>query len=111
MVYHNIWVKGLPFKISFFMWKLWKAKLPLDDAFRRMGYFMPSKCWCCVNPAEENISHVFFRSNAAVKVWNYFLSNVGLMVGESLHQAVLKCWKAQVIPRLKPIFQALPSII
>nr|XP_009608052.1 uncharacterized protein LOC104102124 [Nicotiana tomentosiformis] len=32
--YMNMLVKGLPFKISFFMWKMWKAKLPLDDAIR-----------------------------------------------------------------------------
>lgn len=48
--YSKMWVKGLPFKISFFMWKLWKGILPLDDAPRWLGYFMPSKCWCCVNP-------------------------------------------------------------
>lgn len=41
-LYKFIWVKGLPFKISFFMWSLWKAKLPLDDYMRIMGYFMPS---------------------------------------------------------------------
>ncbi|XP_070041409.1 uncharacterized protein [Nicotiana tomentosiformis] len=31
IAYKMIWVKGLPFKISFFMWKVWKAKLSLDD--------------------------------------------------------------------------------
>ncbi|XP_075105034.1 uncharacterized protein LOC142179115 [Nicotiana tabacum] len=37
--YKKIWVKGLPFKIAFFMWKMWKNKLPLDDFFRRLGYY------------------------------------------------------------------------
>ncbi|XP_075092316.1 uncharacterized protein LOC142172566 [Nicotiana tabacum] len=33
--YRMIWVKGLPIKIAFFMWKVWKAKLPLDDLLKR----------------------------------------------------------------------------
>lgn len=45
-----IWLKGLPFKVSFFMWKVWKNKLPLDEFFKRLGYLMDSRCWCCVQP-------------------------------------------------------------
>ncbi|XP_075086271.1 uncharacterized protein LOC107811236 [Nicotiana tabacum] len=112
VAYKNIWVRGLPFKMAFFMWKLWKAKLPFDDYFRRLGYFMPSKCWCCINPSEEIMSYVLFRSYAAKTVWKYFLSNAGInMEGLSMQQTILKCWAAQVVPRLKPILQDLPSII
>ncbi|XP_070004881.1 uncharacterized protein [Nicotiana sylvestris] len=112
LIYDNMWVKELPFKISFFMWKLWKGKLPLDDVIRRMGYYMPSKYWCCVMPKDEILSHVFYRSLTALKVWSYFYSHAGLSLeGFNLHQAMVKCWTTKVIPRLKPIFQALPSII
>lgn len=68
--YRNIWVKGLPFKVSFFMWKVWKNKLPLDDFFKRLGYLMASKCWCCVLSNEETMPHLFFTSYSATKVWN-----------------------------------------
>nr|XP_016444849.1 PREDICTED: uncharacterized protein LOC107770100 [Nicotiana tabacum] len=57
--YMMIWVKGLPFKISFFIWKVWKAKLPLNDFLKRVGYCMPSKYWCCVQPNEESLQHLF----------------------------------------------------
>nr|XP_009757964.1 PREDICTED: uncharacterized protein LOC104210705 [Nicotiana sylvestris] len=73
LAYKMIWVKGLPFKISFFLWKVWKAKLPLDDFLRKLGYSMPSKCWCCADPKEESLLHLFFTSNAAKSVWTYFL--------------------------------------
>ncbi|XP_070037046.1 uncharacterized protein [Nicotiana tomentosiformis] len=107
-----IWAKGLPFKISFFMWKVWRNKLPLDDFFRRLGYLMASKCWCCTNPMEETRQHVFFTSYAAKTVWSYFLNHAGIGVeGITFHQAVVKCWTAKVIPRLQPIMPALPSII
>ncbi|XP_075078442.1 uncharacterized protein LOC142164361 [Nicotiana tabacum] len=112
IAYQNIWVKGLPFKIAFFMWKVWKAKLSLDDYFMKLGYVVTSRCWCCLNPDEETLPHVFFRSQVAQSVWYYFLSNAGLsMEGLSLQQTIIKCWTAHVIPRLKPIFHALPSII
>lgn len=44
IAYKNIWAKGLPFKIAFFMWKILKGKLPLDDTFWRMGYCISSRC-------------------------------------------------------------------
>nr|XP_009798917.1 PREDICTED: uncharacterized protein LOC104245059 [Nicotiana sylvestris] len=107
-----IWVKGLSFKISFFMWKVWKAKLPLDDFMRRLGYFMPSRCWCCIDPQEESLTHLFFTSHAAKIVWKYFLARAGIkMEGLTLHQAITRCWTARVLPRMKPIMQALPSCI
>lgn len=110
--YIKMWVKGLPFKISFFMWKVWKAKLPLDDHMKKMGYAMPSRCWCCVQPGEETLQHLFFTSFAAKKVWSYFLMHAGIKIeGLSMHQAIVKCWTLTVISRLQPIFQALPTII
>ncbi|XP_075097862.1 uncharacterized protein LOC142175181 [Nicotiana tabacum] len=107
-----IWVKGLPFKISFFLWKVWKAKLSLDDFLRKLGYFMPSKYWCCADPKEESLLHLFFTSNVFRSVWSYFLRRAGIVLdGLSLHQAITKCWTAPVVPRLKPVLQALPACI
>ncbi|XP_075096138.1 uncharacterized protein LOC142174244 [Nicotiana tabacum] len=96
--YRMIWVKGLPFKIAFFMWKVWKAKLPLDDFLKR--------------PDEESLQHLFFRSETAKTTWKYFLSRAGIVVeGLTLHQAITKCWTANVCLRLKPVMQALPSCV
>ncbi|XP_070029417.1 uncharacterized protein [Nicotiana sylvestris] len=107
-----IWVKGLPFKIAFFMWKVWKAKLPLDDFLKRVGCCMSSKCWCCVQPDEESLQHLFFRSETAKTTWKYFLSRVVIAVeGLTLHQAITKCWTANVCLRLKLVMQALPSCV
>ncbi|XP_019251036.1 PREDICTED: uncharacterized protein LOC109229948 [Nicotiana attenuata] len=112
LAFSNMWIAGLPFKISFFMWKLWRGKLPLDSTLRRMGYFVPSKRWCCIRQNEETISHVFFRFYTATKVWSYFFNHAGISLeGLSLHQAIVKCWTLKVITRLKPIFLALPCII
>ncbi|XP_070005263.1 uncharacterized protein [Nicotiana sylvestris] len=79
---------------------------------RRLGYFMPSRCWCCADPKEETLVHLFFTSKAAIIVWRDFLLRAGMyMEGLSLHQIITKCGTAQVLPRIKPIMQVLPSWI
>lgn len=37
-IYKWIWTKGVPFKMAFLMWRLWKFKIPLDDKVRRWEY-------------------------------------------------------------------------
>ncbi|XP_059284804.1 uncharacterized protein LOC132038098 [Lycium ferocissimum] len=36
-VYKQLWIKGVPFKISFFLWRLWKFKLPVDEVLASIG--------------------------------------------------------------------------
>ncbi|XP_059310093.1 uncharacterized protein LOC132061267 [Lycium ferocissimum] len=64
-IYKYIWIKGLPFKISFFMWRFWKFKLPLDEALKKINISLASRCWCCTNPKEETTQHLFTKSYAA----------------------------------------------
>ncbi|XP_075083250.1 uncharacterized protein LOC142167001 [Nicotiana tabacum] len=112
ITYRMTWVKGLPFKIAFFMWKVWKAKLPLDDFMKRIGYCMPSKGWCCVQPNEESLQHLFFRSETTKTTWKYFLLREGIVVeGLTLHQAITKYWTTNVCLRIKLVMQALPSCV
>lgn len=35
ITYKWMWIHGLPFKISFLVWRSWKFKLPVDDRIRR----------------------------------------------------------------------------
>lgn len=30
-IFKGIWTKGVPFKIAFLIWRLWKQKVPVDD--------------------------------------------------------------------------------
>ncbi|XP_070032252.1 uncharacterized protein [Nicotiana tomentosiformis] len=65
--FKNIWIKGLPFKILFFLWRLWRRKVATDDLWRRQGYIVMSRCWCCHHPQEETIDHIFLTSPIANK--------------------------------------------
>ncbi|KAK6786237.1 hypothetical protein RDI58_014762 [Solanum bulbocastanum] len=76
-IYKRIWTKGLPFKMAFLIWRLWKFKIPVDDRVRRWGIAGPSRCWCCVHPDQETLAHVFLRLDIANRAWSYFSSFAG----------------------------------
>ncbi|XP_075074722.1 uncharacterized protein LOC142162286 [Nicotiana tabacum] len=40
----KVWVKEIPFKISFFMWRMLKNRLPLDDRIQLLGLQVDSNC-------------------------------------------------------------------
>ncbi|KAH0696148.1 hypothetical protein KY289_013630 [Solanum tuberosum] len=42
--FRRIWVKGLPFKISFLVWRLWKAKIPVAAILARWNPSMDPSC-------------------------------------------------------------------
>nr|XP_016492588.1 PREDICTED: uncharacterized protein LOC107812069 [Nicotiana tabacum] len=72
----------------------------------------PRTAYRMIWPDEESLQHLFFRSKTAKTTWKYFLSRVGIVVeGLTLHQAITKCWTANVCLRLKALMQALPSSV
>ncbi|XP_060177861.1 uncharacterized protein LOC132607800 [Lycium barbarum] len=78
-LYKQMWIKGLPIKISFFMWRLWTFKLPLDDKLKKWGHQFPSRCYCCQHPEVEDTSHVFLHLPTEA-IWKYFCGPVGIII-------------------------------
>ncbi|XP_060183224.1 uncharacterized protein LOC132613196 [Lycium barbarum] len=76
--FQNMWIKGVPFKISFFMWRLWKFKVPIDEVVASIGIPLVSKCCCCHNAQIDTINHLFLCGDLAAKVWRYFNMGAGL---------------------------------
>lgn len=71
-----------------------------------------SRCWCCQQPQEESIEHIFVTSPTASKVWNLFKGVAGISVQLiQLKQIIRHWWYAQCCLKLKPLFQAVPAII
>lgn len=104
-LYKFIWVNGLSFKVCFFMWRLWMEKLTLDDTVRRWGYIFPSRCWCCENPKEETLAHMFFRSPVARFIWKYFSAPAGINIeGKLLIQVINEWWRSPFNTILKEIY-------
>lgn len=94
------------------MWRLWKAKLPLDDWFLRLGYLRTSRCWCCRHLKQEILAHVLLTSPAAKFVWNYFGAPVGIRIeGKQLVQVINEWWLKGGNSSLKAVYQAMPTMI
>ncbi|WMV29500.1 hypothetical protein MTR67_022885 [Solanum verrucosum] len=45
-----LWRKGLPFKISFLNWRIWKGKLPVGQLLHSWSTNTSSDCSCCHSP-------------------------------------------------------------
>ncbi|KAK4706513.1 hypothetical protein R3W88_033930 [Solanum pinnatisectum] len=41
----NIWVKGLPFKVSFLLWRLWFKRIPIGEVLIRRGITDSGLCF------------------------------------------------------------------
>lgn len=111
-LYKHIWIKGIPFKISFLLWRLWKFKFPLDDMLKRWGIQFPYRCHCCVSPDVKTVSHLFLKAPVARYVWQYFGGPAGLnFEGLNLAQVINVWCDAPRSPILKLIYHVIPIFI
>ena len=54
-----LWHWVLPLKVSFFMVRLMRGRLPIMGELHKFGIGGPSRCFCCPNPSQETIDHTF----------------------------------------------------
>ncbi|WMV21122.1 hypothetical protein MTR67_014507 [Solanum verrucosum] len=106
-----MWVKGLPFKIGFFLWRVWRGRIATDDNLKRMRIQVVSKCYCCEEGQLETMSHLLLTAPIAQKLWKQFASCVGLSVTENLKQTIYRWWEHKMSHKLDQILKAVPAII
>ncbi|CDP18963.1 unnamed protein product [Coffea canephora] len=70
MVSRYIWGTALPKKISFFVWRLVRQWVPLDEQLQRKGVHLGSRCSCCEG-ASETVGHLFVSGPVAESVWGH----------------------------------------
>lgn len=68
----NIWLKGVPFKVSFFVWTLWKKRLPIGEIILRWGSSQAISCSCYDNEELETFDHLFMHCPDSKIVWSFF---------------------------------------
>lgn len=66
-----------PFRINAFVWRAVNKAISVDARIRDKGVNLASKCSCCHHGAEEFINHLFFQSDCAISVWQYFAQIFG----------------------------------
>ena len=72
--------KKTSFKMSFFLWRAWEFRVPVDDVLQHIGVNIASKCWCCTRPKTETMSHLFLTSSIATKLWRLFANFAGIQI-------------------------------
>ncbi|XP_060183463.1 uncharacterized protein LOC132613456 [Lycium barbarum] len=111
--FSKLWHKGVPFKISFFLWRLWKFKLPVDDVLKRINISIVSRCRCCLNSQQEEIiQYLFLIGEFAAEIWQHYNAAVGIVVPRiQIHQKIVQWWYMQAPTKLKAVMQAAPAFV
>ena len=68
---------GVPLRVSFFLLRLLRDRLPLDCSVWKLGVQGPSRCSCCTSPEIETTEHVFCDGAMARFVWQFFGAPIG----------------------------------
>ncbi|XP_059295494.1 uncharacterized protein LOC132048826 [Lycium ferocissimum] len=76
--YEKLWIKGVSYKVSFFLWRIWFQKLPIDNVLKRMRISIVSRC-CYCHIQEETMDHLFILGPLASKIWKYFAAAAGII--------------------------------
>ncbi|XP_019155210.1 PREDICTED: uncharacterized protein LOC109152089 [Ipomoea nil] len=63
--------RGLPSKVSIFMWRLLRRLLPFPDTLQRFGFSMPSVCPFCRRDS-ASLDHCLLSCASVQDVWIYF---------------------------------------
>lgn len=90
--YKQIWEKGLPFKMNFFMWRAWKRRIATDDNLKRMKMYVVSRCWCCDMRKEETMEHLFLTAPIAEKLWRQFAVFADIHIEDMDMKQIIDTW-------------------
>lgn len=77
--FKKIWVKGLPFKIYFFGWRVWTNRVLVAATLAKWNPNISQLCSCCSRQENETMEHLFLKREIATSVWNYFSSVAGII--------------------------------
>lgn len=110
--FSKIWLKGLPFKIVFLMWRVCKRRITIGEVLMQMRVVEGVTCCCCSTDAVENFQHLFYDCPDSKMVWNYFATAFcvqGPFI--QLRSNILKWWQADCAPKLMIIFNIIPAMV
>lgn len=112
-MFDKVWHPLIPIKISFFMVRLLRDRLPLASSLGRLHVHGPSKCFCCSASHSESLEHIFADGELAQFLWNFFGNDAGIIYRGIGVRSRLAGWWCQPTrnSRLDSIHTMLPNII
>ncbi|XP_071906092.1 uncharacterized protein [Coffea arabica] len=112
-LFKRIWHYAVPLRISFFLLRLLRERLPLDCTLWRLGIHGPSRCVCCSSPEVETVEHLFAAGDMANHIWHYFGDAVGVAwTGSAFHVYMAAWWQGRHRNKfLMFVHQVIPLLI
>ncbi|XP_060177971.1 uncharacterized protein LOC132607909 [Lycium barbarum] len=109
----KLWNKSIPFKMSFFVWRILKRKVPTEDIINRAHTNDTSNCVCCRIAQPETLNHIFLDGPLAAAVWNHFGCQFGIPSHFNSLQLALDTWwnSRPSNPVIAFLFKICPIII
>ncbi|WMV24324.1 hypothetical protein MTR67_017709 [Solanum verrucosum] len=108
----NIWEKGIPFKVSFLLWRVWLQRIPIGEVLVKNRITDSMIYCCCDDNASESFNHLFFSCPNAKFLWQWFAGAAGLHGPfVQLRQTIYKWWEGECVPKLRPLYKAIPAFI
>jgi len=92
-LFNATWLKHVPLKVSVFVWRLLRSRLPIKDNLLRRRVLSPDDTICaggCGCP--ESVGHLFFHCDFFGSLWHLIYQWIGIIftppqtVREHLHQ-------------------------
>ncbi|WMV07509.1 hypothetical protein MTR67_000894 [Solanum verrucosum] len=107
-----IWHKNVPFKVSFFIWRALRSKLPTNEKLASFG-IEPVNCYCCHRPGRDDIDHILVSGNFANHIWKVHTALLGIEHSYTTLRCLLMKWKSSQHSSEvhKLLHQALPILI
>lgn len=107
-----VWLKGLPYKISFFLWRVMHGRIPTDDNLKRMRISIVSKCCCCEEGEMETMNYLFLTAPIAIKLWRQFVICAGFSLdGHNLYSLMFSWWEFADNLKGRSILKAIPAVL
>nr|XP_009784166.1 PREDICTED: uncharacterized protein LOC104232616 [Nicotiana sylvestris] len=87
------WNKKVPFKISFFLWRLLRNRIAVDVNMIKFGISLPSMCSYCTDHKQEDIEHLFLNSMVSSRISKHFNQHFGIVQRTaSLRHHIINWW-------------------
>ncbi|XP_071923159.1 uncharacterized protein [Coffea arabica] len=112
-MFDRVWHSLLLVKISFFMVRLLRDRLPLASSLGRLNVHGPSKCFCCTDSQSELLEHIFTEGELAQFLWAFFGNAASVVYRGAGVRSRLAGWWCQLKchSRMESLNTVLPSII
>ncbi|KAH0682740.1 hypothetical protein KY289_020492 [Solanum tuberosum] len=73
-----IWEKGITFRVSFLLWRMWFKRIPIGEVLDRCKIVDPVVCVCCSNSMAKTFDHLFVACPDANFLWRSISGAAGI---------------------------------